>query len=52
MEAPDKSTGKCCQTIHIKYDGIGFVHMDVLMNGKRRDFDYATFREHAVLMIF
>lgn len=34
VEAPDKSTGKRRQTIHIKYDGIGFILLDVLMNGK------------------
>jgi len=34
VEAPDKSTGKRRQTIHIKYDGIGFIPLDVLMNGK------------------
>lgn len=34
VETPDKSTGKRRQTIHIKYDGIGFIPLDVLMNGK------------------
>ena len=34
VEAPDKSTGNRRQTIHIKYDGIGFIPLDVLMNGK------------------
>ena len=34
VEAPDKSTGKRRQTIHIKYDGIGFIPLDVLTNGK------------------
>ena len=34
VEAPDKSTGKRRQTIHNKYDGIGFIPLDVLMNGK------------------
>ena len=34
VEAPDKSTGKRHQTIHIKYDGISFIPLDVLMNGK------------------
>lgn len=34
VEAPDKSTGKRRQTIHIKYDGIGFIPLDALMNGK------------------
>lgn len=34
VEAPDKSTGKRRQTIHIKYDGIGFIPLVVLMNGK------------------
>ena len=30
VEAPDKSTGKRRQTIHIKYDGIGFIPLEVL----------------------
>ena len=34
VETSDKSTGKRRQTIHIKYDGIGFIPLDVLMNGK------------------
>lgn len=34
VEAPDKSSGKRRQTTHIKYDGIGFIPLDVLMNGK------------------
>lgn len=34
VEAPDKSTGKRRQTIHIKYDGIGFIPLVVFMNGK------------------
>ncbi len=34
VEAPDKSSGKRRQTIHIKYDGIGFIPLDVLINGK------------------
>ena len=31
VEAPDKSSGKRKQHIHIKYDGIGFVPLDELM---------------------
>ena len=32
VEAPDKSSGERRQTIHIKYDGSGFIPLDVLMN--------------------
>ena len=31
VEKPDKSSGKRRQTIHIKYDGIGFIPLDELM---------------------
>ncbi len=31
VEAPDKSSGKRKQTIHIKYDGIGFIPLSELM---------------------
>ena len=31
VDAPDKSTGKRRQHIHIKYDGIGFIPLDELM---------------------
>ena len=31
VEAPDKSSGKRKQHIHIKYDGIGFIPLDELM---------------------
>ena len=31
VEAPDKSSGKRRQNIHIKYDGIGFIPLDELM---------------------
>ena len=31
VDAPDKSTGKRRQHIHIKYDGIGFITLDELM---------------------
>ena len=34
VEAPDKSSGKRRQSIHIKYDGIGFIPLDELINGK------------------
>lgn len=33
VEAPDKSSGKRVQHIHIKYDGIGFIPLDELMKG-------------------
>ena len=31
VEAPDKSSGKRRQNIHIKYDGLGFIPLDELM---------------------
>ena len=31
VSAPDKSTGKRHQSIHIKYDGIGFIPLEELM---------------------
>ena len=31
VEAPDKSSGKRKQNIHIKYDGIGFIPLEELM---------------------
>nr|WP_291503031.1 DUF4368 domain-containing protein [Acutalibacter sp.] len=31
VEAPDKSSGKRRQSIHIKYDGMGFIPLDGLM---------------------
>ncbi len=31
VEAPDKSSGKRRQSIHIKYDGLGFIPLDELM---------------------
>lgn len=31
VKAPDKSSGKRKQHIHIKYDGIGFIPLDELM---------------------
>lgn len=31
VEAPDKSSGKRRQSIHIKYDGMGFIPLDELM---------------------
>lgn len=34
VEAPDKSSGKRRQSIHIKYGGIGFIPLDELINGK------------------
>ena len=30
VEAPDKSSGKCRQNIHIQYDGIGFIPLEEL----------------------
>ena len=34
VEAPDKSSGKRRQSIHIKYDGMGFTPLDELMKGE------------------
>lgn len=34
VEAPDKSSSKWRQTIHIKYDGLGFIPLDELMKGE------------------
>ena len=34
VEAPDKSSGKRWQNIHIKYDGLGFIPLDELMKGE------------------
>ena len=34
VEAPDKSSGKRRQGIHIKYDGMGFIPLDELMKGE------------------
>ena len=34
VEAPDKSSGKRRQNIHIKYDGLGFIALDELMKGE------------------
>ena len=34
VEAPDKSSGKRRQNIHIKYDGLGFIPLDELMKGE------------------
>lgn len=31
VEAPDKSSGKRRQAIHIKYDGLGFIPLEELM---------------------
>ena len=31
VEAPDESSGKRRQNIHIKYDGIGFIPLNELM---------------------
>ena len=31
VDAPDKSSGKRGQHIHIKYDGLGFIPLDELM---------------------
>ena len=32
VDAPDKSSGKRVQYIHIKYDGLGFIPLNELMN--------------------
>ena len=34
VEAPDKSSGKRRRSIHIKYDGMGFIPLDELMKGE------------------
>ena len=34
--APDKSSGKRIQHIHIEYNGIGFIPLNKLINGKQR----------------
>ena len=34
VEAPDKSSGKRRQSVHIKYDGMGFIPLDELMKGE------------------
>ncbi len=34
VETPDKSSGKRRQSIHIKYDGMGFIPLDELMKGE------------------
>ena len=34
VEAPDKSSGKRRQNIHIKYDGLEFIPLDELMKGE------------------
>lgn len=33
--APDKSTGKRRQSIHIKYDGLGFIPLDELLQREK-----------------
>ena len=33
VDAPDKSSGKRVQHIHIKYDGLGFIPLNELMKG-------------------
>lgn len=42
VEVPDKSSGKRRQNIHIKYDGLGFIPLDKLMKGERRDSSHAV----------
>lgn len=34
VDAPDKSSGKQRQNIHIKYDGLGFIPLDELIKGE------------------
>lgn len=34
VEAPDKSSGKRRQSVHIKYDGLGFIPLDELTKGE------------------
>ena len=38
VDAPDKSSGKRVQHIHIKYDRLGFIPLNELMKKGRRDF--------------
>lgn len=35
VSAPDKSTGKRRQSIHIKYDGLGFIPLDELLQREK-----------------
>ena len=41
VDAPDKSSGKRVQHIHIKYDGLGYIPLDELEAKKRRDRSHA-----------
>ncbi len=41
VDAPDKSSGKRVQHIHIKYDGLGYIPLDELEEKKRRDRSHA-----------
>lgn len=52
VDAPDKSSGKRVQYIHIKYDGLGFIPLNELMKRKRRDQSHAAPRKHKVFTIF
>ena len=42
VDAPDKSSGKRVQHIHIKYDGLGFIPLNELMKKGRRDRRHAA----------
>ena len=42
VDAPDKSSGKGVQHIHIKYDRLGFIPLNELMKKGRRDFGHAA----------
>ena len=42
VDAPDKSSGKRVQHIHIKYDGLGFIPLNELMKKGRRDRSHAA----------
>ena len=47
VDAPDKSSGKRVQHIHIKYDGLGFIPLNELMKKrKRRDRSHAATLEN------
>ena len=41
VDAPNKSSGKRVQHIHIKYDGLGYIPLDELEAKKRRDRSHA-----------
>ncbi|XBA10690.1 hypothetical protein PXT33_001970 [Faecalibacterium taiwanense] len=55
VDAPDKSSGKRVQHIHIKYDGLGYIPLDELEAKKRRDRSHAKsspFRELLQILFY